>query len=293
MAAILDAYPDLGRDLRFFPLGVDDPKLLTHEQIQHYNEKGYIAPITVFDEDEMAEMRGYFDELLPKALEAGWNSYEIVNWHKTCRGVWDIVTQSKLLDYVQDLLGETIICRHSHFFTKLPGDGKRVSWHQDASYWPLSPSKVVTAWLAIDDVDESNSAMRIIPGSHLHAQLPFSESDEEEQNVLNQTVRDPEQYGDPPVSLNLRAGQISLHSDWLLHGSEPNVSDRRRCGFAMRYLSSDVRAFEGWNENSIICRGSDPSGHWVHHPRPAGEDIPVKVAEADPQSHGWTAHQDD
>ena len=58
MAAILDAYPDLGRDLRFFPLGVDDPKLLTHEQIKHYNEKGYIAPITVFDEDEMAEMRG-------------------------------------------------------------------------------------------------------------------------------------------------------------------------------------------------------------------------------------------
>ena len=53
------------------------------------------------------------------------------------------------------------------------------------------------------------------------------------------------------------AGQISLHSDWILHGSEPNRSNRRRCGPAMRYLSADVRAYDGWNANSIWCRGTD------------------------------------
>ncbi len=50
------------------------------------------------------------------------------------------------------------------------------------------------------------------------------------------------EFGDAPVALEMRAGQISLHSDWILHGSEPNRSDRRRCGLAMRYLSADVRA---------------------------------------------------
>ena len=287
MSAIIDAYPDLRRDLKFFPLGVDAPSHLSKAQIDHYNAKGYIAPVSVFDDDEIKAIRSYFDELLPKALAAGWNSYEIVNWHKFCRGVWDIVTQPKILDYVQDLVGETVILRHSHFFTKLPGDGKRVSWHQDASYWPLSPSKVVSAWLAIDDVDESNAAMQIIPGSHLNAQVPFAESAPEEQNVLNQTVSNPEQYGEAPVSLNLRAGQMSLHSDWILHASEPNISNRRRCGLAMRFLSSDVRAFEGWNQHAIVCRGEDPSGHWVHNPRPDGEQIPAKIQEADPASHGW------
>ena len=288
MSAIVDAYPDLKRDLKFFPLGVKSPQTLTSAQIEHYNEKGYIAPISVFGSTEIAAIRSYFDELLPKALNAGWNSYEIVNWHKHCCGVWDIVTQPKILDYVQDLIGDTVILRHSHFFTKLPGDGKRVSWHQDASYWPLSPSKVVSVWLAIDDVDESNAAMQIIPGSHLNAQVPFSESMPEEQNVLNQTVSNPEQYGAAPVSLNLRAGHMSLHSDWILHASEPNNSPRRRCGFAMRFLSSDVRAFEGWNQHSVVCRGLDPSGHWVHNSRPDGELIPVKVQEAEPASHGWT-----
>ena len=276
MTAITDAFPELNRVRQFFPLGVDNPRLLTRQQIDHYNTKGYIFPLEVFSADEIAGYRAYFDDLLPKALNAGWDSYEITNWHKYCAGVWDLVTNSRILDYVQDLLGETLILRHSHFFAKLPGDGKRVSWHQDASYWPLSVSKVASAWLALDDADVANGAMQVIPGSHLRAQVAFEKSSADEQNVLNQTVHNPEQYGDPPVAIELKAGQMSLHSDWVLHGSEPNNSNRRRCGLALRFLSADVRAYNGWNVHSIVCRGSEPTGHWANHPRPAGELIPLK-----------------
>lgn len=279
-----NAYPELDRDLRFFPLGVDQPAHLTSEQVEQYNERGYVFPVDIFTQSEIESIRSYFDELLPKALEAGWNSYELTNWHKHCQGVWDIVTDSRIIDVMEDMLGETVILRHSHFFAKLPGDGMRVSWHQDASYWPLTPSKVVSAWLAIDDVDLGNGAMQVIPGSHLRAQVEFRDSTADEHNVLNQTVEHPEQHGDPPVALELKAGQISLHSDWVLHGSEPNESNRRRCGLAMRYLSRDVRAYNGWNENSIICRGEEPTGHWANHPRPAGELIPVKETIEDPTS---------
>ena len=277
MAKIADAFPELDRVRRFFPLGIDSPTKLTRAQIEQYNTKGYICPLDVFSAAEIAETRTYFDDLLPQALAAGWNNYEITNWHKSCAGIWDLVTNSRILDYVQDLLGETLILRHSHFFAKLPGDGKRVSWHQDASYWPLTPSKVVTAWLAIDDSDLDNGAMQVIPGSHLQAQIDFERSSADENNVLHQTVHDPEAYGDPPVAFELKAGQMSLHSDWLLHGSEPNLSNRRRCGLALRYLSSDVRAYNGWNAHSVVCRGSEPSGHWANHPRPQGEEIPAKV----------------
>ncbi len=276
MEDITDAYPELERERRFFPLGVAKPALLTQQQIAQYNDQGYLFPLEVFAESEMGAIRRYFDALLPQALAAGWNNYEITNWHKSCAGIWDLVTHARVLDYVQDLLGETLILRHSHFFAKLPGDGKRVSWHQDASYWPITPSKVVSAWLAIDDSDRENGAMQVIPGSHKNAQIAFAESSQEENNVLTQTVRDPEQYGAAPVVLELKAGQMSLHSDWILHGSEPNPSPRRRCGLAMRFLSADVRAFNGWNQHSIVCRGTDPSGHWADHPRPAGEEIPSK-----------------
>ena len=284
MTTRTDAYPELQRDLRFFPLGVEQPAHLSTDQIQQYNDKGYVFPIDIFSSSEIESIRRYFDELLPQALNAGWNSYELTNWHKHCQGVWDIVTDSRIIDVMEDMLGETVILRHSHFFAKLPGDGMRVSWHQDASYWPLTPSKVVSAWLAIDDVDLGNGAMQVIPGSHLSAQVAFRDSADDEHNVLNQTVEDPQAHGDPPVALELQAGQISLHSDWVLHGSEPNESNRRRCGLAMRYLSKDVRAYNGWNDNSIICRGEEPTGHWANHPRPRGELIPTKDAVEDPTS---------
>ena len=45
---------------------------------------------------------------------------------------------------------------------------------------------------------------------------------------------------------------------------------------ATRSLSSDVRAYNGWNQNSIVCRSVEPTGHWANHPRPDGELIPTK-----------------
>ena len=76
----------------------------------------------------------------------------------------------------------------------------------------------------------------------------------------------------------MKAGQISLHTDLLLHGSEPNSSQRRRCGLTMRFVPPEVRALNGWNGNAVICRGSDSSGHWEHHPRPDGDEVPERAS---------------
>ncbi len=276
MTSQTDAYPHFSRIRRFFPLGVEKPTLLSQAQIEQFNSRGYVSPLDVFDTKGIAAHRVYFDTLLVKALEAGWSSYEIYGWHKCCAGIYDLVSDDRILDYLEDLLGENLVLRGTNYFAKMPGDGQQVSWHQDASYWPLTPSRAVTAWLAIDDVDAENGAMQIIPGSHRHGQIAFDESNPDERNVLNQTIRNAEQYGGPPESIALKAGQMSLHTDWVLHCSEPNRSTRRRCSLAMRFVSADVRASEGWNRDTIICRGSDPSGHWANQPRPEGEQIPRK-----------------
>ena len=154
-------------------------------------------------------MRAYIDDLLPRAMEAGGSNYVVVNWHKHSRGIWDIVTDGRIIDVVADLLGDTVVLRHSHLFAKLPDDPKRVSWHQDASDWPLTPSRVVSAWLAIDDTDVANSALHVISGSHHHAQLTFRDSTAAENNVLVQTV----DY--PPTTATRRSpwrcGQVRSH----------------------------------------------------------------------------------
>ena len=265
----------MDRVLEFFSTENTHPRNLTVDQIQHFNEKGYLTSLDVFDEEEVSQNRAYFDQLMDKALAAGHNSYSINGWQTHCAGLYDLIMEKRILDYLQDLLGENLVCWGVHFFCKMPGDTQRVSWHQDAVYWPLTPSKTLTVWLAIDDVDEENGAMRVIPGSHQHGEIAFEDSNSEENNILSTTVKSPETYGEEPVSIALSAGQIELHSDMLLHGSEPNPSSRRRCGLVMRYVSPDVKALaEDWRQKSVICRGADASGHWIHNPRPDGDRIP-------------------
>ena len=90
----------------------------------------------------------------------------------------------------------------------------------------------------------------------------------DDNSVLPQKIKGIVRFGDP-VHFELKAGEISLHADMLVHGSDPNRSNRRRCGMTVRYASTEVRSLDdGWNKNSILCRGTDPAGHWANIPRP-------------------------
>lgn len=255
------------RNLQFHPSPVAEPRTLTPEQLETFNRDGYLKGFRIFSEAEMAEHRVYFDRLLEEVMAAGGSSYSISTAHLKHGKVYDILTHPRIVALVKDLLGENVVAWGSHYFCKMPGDGKVVNWHQDASYWPLTPSKAVTVWLAIDDADPENANMRYLAGTHHFGHLTYRLTEDGEDAVLNQVVENVEQFGDP-VDVELKAGQCSIHSDLLLHGSEANTSDRRRCGLTLRFCAADVRAGLDWNQKGVIVSGSDPTGHWANHPRP-------------------------
>ena len=265
-----DAVNAIGRDLHFHPSTVTEPATLTLENVAHFNKNGFVRPIRIFDGPEADDLRAYFDRLLEQAIAEGHDSYSISTAHLKYGRVYDLLTHPRIVACVQDLLGPEVVGWGSHFFCKMPGDGKRVTWHQDASYWPLTPSKAVTCWLAIDDADTQNACMRFLAGSHHHGHLTWRKSSPEEHNTLNQSVENAEQYGTPIDNL-LRAGECSLHTDLLLHGSEANESSRRRCGLTLRYTTPDVRAEMDWNQKGVLISGSDPDKHWANPPRPETE----------------------
>ena len=273
---ISDALPEMKREIRFFPVENDDPQKLSSAEIGQFNAEGYICPLDVFTPAEAEANRRYFDELMQKVKAAGHNSYSINGWHRHCRGIYDLLHDKRILDYVEDLVGTNIVSTMTHYFSKEPGDQKQVSWHQDASYWPLTPSKVVTVWLAIDEIDEENGPMTVIPGSHLHGQIPFEYSTEKEQNVLSQSVHEPLKWGGEPVPFTMKAGLISIHTDLLLHGSKPNFSERRRCGLTLRYMPVEVRTQDQRRANGYLCRGEDPDGYWIDLPVPQGDEVPER-----------------
>ncbi len=249
------------RDIRFFPSTNDSPQLLSPADIAAWNRDGYLGPLDVYDGEAIAEIRAYFDKLLAAALEKGRDSYSISSAHLKHARVWQMLTNKQIVGYVSDLLGENVVGWGSHFFCKMPGDGKRVDWHQDCSYWPLTPTKSVTVWLAIDDADQENGCMEVYAGSHTHGLIDFEASDEDGGNVLDQSVQNPERFGRWQRT-PLKSGQLSIHSDLVLHGSAPNDSTRRRCGLTLRYCPADVLAYLGWNQKGVCVHGKADTNRW-------------------------------
>ena len=257
----------LPRKMTFFPSVNPNPKILKPEQIKQYNEQGYLMPFNGLDQEESRELRAFFDGVLAAYIELGKSSYSINTAHMRFARIYQLVQHPRIVDAVADLLGPNVVCWGSHFFCKMPHDGKRVPWHQDSTYWPLSPTKTVTVWLAIDDADPENANMKFIPRSHLHGLIDYDET-QDANTVLDLAVRNPHTYGDGEVDDQLKAGQFSMHSDLLLHGSEANESNRRRCGLTIRYAAADVTTWYDWHKKGFVVRGENIGGHWANPEMP-------------------------
>jgi len=256
-------------DLRFRPVEVKAPATLTPGQIAQYNRDGFVQPFDIFDANEIAEIRGHLNGLMAAAGPNG--AYGINCYQARLAGLWDIATDPRILNHVQDIIGPDILCWASAILSKSPHDPKAVPWHQDASFWALSPARTVTVWLAIDDADAGNAAMRFIPGTHDRGVMQVKQT--AGSVVFQKETAEAETLG-APFTNRLAAGQISLHADMLVHGSLPNTSDRRRCGLTLRYCPPSVQITDpAWARGveAISCRGNP--GEWRTHPRPDNDDI--------------------
>lgn len=272
--------------MSFNPANPERAATLTREQIETFNERGYVAPITLFDETGAAEQRRYLDGLLQQFERSGRDAYDINEYHHLCQGIYDLVTHPVVLDCVEDLIGPNIVCWGSHYFCKMPGDKRAVPFHQDSPYWPFRPAHAVTIWLAIDNVQADAGPLCFLPGSHRQGKLEWQRRTDDV--VLELEIKDQRGLGEAEP-LILRAGQFSLHTDLLVHGSQGNFSTHRRCGFTARYVPSEVWVKDeakhiGWTQSAILCRGSDPSGRWPDNPRPNVENFGSKTPGGLPQT---------
>ena len=256
-------------DLGFAPVRTDAPKMLTKGQISAYNLDGFVQPFDIFSAPEITEIRAYVNRLMNDMGPDG--AYGINCYQARLAGLYDIATDPRIIDYVSDLIGPNVLCWASAILSKKAHDPKAVPWHQDACFWSLRPARTVTVWLAIDDADADNSAMRFIPGTHDKGAMAEQETGGEA--VFHKETANADALGQPFTNC-LRAGQISLHADMLVHGSEPNRSDRRRCGLTLRYCPPSVEITDqAWARGveAILCRGG--AGAWRTHPRPDNDDI--------------------
>jgi len=212
---------------------------LSEEQKAFYRENGYLVGLPpVFTPDEMVKLNEELKELA-SLLRPGENMQHIREWHMSSRWLYDICTHPQILAYVEGILGPNFFLWGSQFFAKPPHSPETVAWHQDAYYWPLSPHDSVTVWLAFTDVDDENGAMRVIPKTHRAGLIKHRRAGKD--SVLALELEEGTFNESDAVSLHLRAGEMSLHDDNIVHGSPANRSDRWRTGLTIRYSSTRVK----------------------------------------------------
>ena len=256
----------------------DNVRRLTNKEKQQYSEQGYVKNLPVFSYNGALELQGLFEELssrLPSDVDINKTNM----WHKASKKFHDLCRTPEILDYVEDILGPNFVQWGGQFFHKEPKSGSVVPWHQDAQYWPLKPANAVTVWLAVYDTDKENGAMKVVSGSHKKGSNGFKHHTNNASHlVLDQEVSEDQIDQDNIVYMDLKAGEISLHNDALLHGSDPNNSDRRRCGITMRFSPTNVKGdLNEWPFfETQLARGVDDFKLNPIAQIPRGEATPIK-----------------
>ena len=241
---------------------------LSVDQINQYDEKGYVAPIEVLNKDEANEIKKeieFIEKKWPNELDGLGRNYV----HLISPMLDRVAHNSKILDAVESIIGKDILVCGTTLFIKNPDEKGFVSFHQDAKYIGLEPNNWVTAWLAITDANEENGCMRMWSGTHKEGLRNHIEKfDYNEGNLLTrgQTVENvPLEETDPVI---LKAGQLSLHHPKIVHGSGINKSKERRIGFA-------IQSYIGTNVDQVLgkiyvqqARGNDLFNYHKHVERP-------------------------
>jgi ectoine hydroxylase-related dioxygenase (phytanoyl-CoA dioxygenase family) len=102
--------------------------------------------------------------------------------------------------------------------------------------------------------------MRVIPGTHANGFSEYEDVDKAN-NLFSTQVKHVDDS--KAVYFELEQGQCSLHDSRIIHGAEPNKSPFRRCGYTMRYFSTDIKLNAEKNKNFKVwlARGNDLAGN--------------------------------
>jgi hypothetical protein len=208
--------------------------MLTPEQISHYHEHGYVIPDFQMPEDVLSRIKDHHAALVERRPD--FRNYCPALLDQDDAFV-DFCDNAEILDMVEQLIGQDVALWNSSFFAKPALNGQRTPWHQDGKFWPIRPLATCTAWLAVDDATIENGCLRIIRGSHKDQAIKAHNALNEDADVTLFEELDPSTYDEADaVDLVLKAGQISLHDVYLLHGSEANASPNARRGMTMRFM---------------------------------------------------------
>ncbi len=236
--------------------------MLSKAQVAEFDRNGCLIGGRVIGDDEVETLRRELDRVIATHSAGGFADDQpqpvmISKWgEKEGSLIWQIVNIWEASPAFERLLylapvvepisqlahhGEIQIW-HDQIQFKPPHHGGINNWHQDAPYWPvLKPETPVTAWIALDDVDESNGCMWMVPGSHKWGNHIKTLESNAPADFFEIAKKFPERDDVKPIPWPVKKGEVSFHHSMTFHGSHANTSDRARRAIALHFMTGDAR----------------------------------------------------
>jgi len=253
---------------------------LTPEQLQFWHENGFIQLSNLFSSDEVAELREHFMQLqrdaqnpdspirewyTPLSAEQSGGDVlqefpRVMHPHKRDELSKKRMLDARLHDILSDLFGEEPLAAQSMFYFK-PMGARGQALHQDNFYLNVRPGTCIAAWLAVDDADEENGGMSVVPGSHVGGVRCPGMADMTKSFTTEQVAVP---AGLEAVPARMKAGDVLFFNGSMIHGSTPNVSkDRFRRAFICHYVGDSTVGMSGGYYPLTTFDGQTLTREWV------------------------------
>jgi len=225
--------------------------MLTAAQVEQFDREGCLLGPKVLTDDQVEVLREEVERVIRDQQNKNVaQPVRIANLGLPDSPVWQIVNIWEGSDPFRELLSNKEVVEaamqlsqakqvrlwHDQIQYKPAGKGGINPWHQDWPYWAnISPqTEQVTAWIALDEVDEDNGCMSMVPGSHKWG------------NAIEfvHTIKDfrkmPKLYKEHKLEARLAPvpkGAVHFHHGLTWHGSHENSSGRPRRAIALHFMT--------------------------------------------------------
>ena len=231
---------------------LQEPYELTQEQIEYYQENGFIKLKQVLDEetlqyfnDEISKVVFEKNPLLKKPMEER-TTFEkafiqIGNLFKTNAIIQKLVLSKRLGKIAADLMKvEGVRLYHDQALYKEPtGKTSNITpWHADQYYWPLDTDNTVTAWIPLQKTTENMGPLAFSTGSQKYDFGRNLEISDESEERIQQALADAKLE---LVDSGFDAGEISFHGGWTFHRAGANTSDKVRAVMTIIYMEDGIK----------------------------------------------------
>lgn len=218
----------------------------------HYQTKGWVVVDGVFEKKAIEDIANLTEQIMSQEiLEGKIHSLDGEGTGKVAprklnapftknEKYKDFLNCENLLSLLSELIQDDVCLFSDQIFLKPPLVGSEKPYHQDNEYFKCTPAdKIITAWIALDDVDVENGCMRYIDGSNHGKIVPHVRHERNKYDLII-----PNDYIDSKKEslAEVKKGGVVFHHGNTIHKSGVNKSNRWRRGYATHWVMPTVHS---------------------------------------------------